>query len=351
MAVAFQRLRKLAREALWLAGSTLLLPAAGHSQSVVLEAPGGTAFQSITPLLTVRTAGLGPDRPLLVTVQLSTTPDFTQVVFDSAFTKADSVFAVQVTRPLASEAQLYARARVRAFAGPIIDSPVLGPRTVPAWLRLVTPNSPAGDGFEIRRPEFVWRSAPVLAALGPWRYDVEITVAGRPDVAVAGLLDTTWHPLIDLQANTSYAWNVRAYLPGGQSIRQFSLRTFVITEPALPTSTLLFQNFPNPFPSATSFNTCFWFDVREPGADISLDVLDIRGTLVKTIVPAADGTRRFEPGRYGRGAPGAASNCDNRFVWDATANDGRTVAPGVYLARFRAGNGAPSFRRIVFVGR
>jgi hypothetical protein len=38
-------------------------------------------------------------------------------------------------------------------------------------------------------------------------------------------------------------------------------------------------------------------------------------------------------------------------VWDGTAGDGRTVAPGVYLARFTANNAAPIFRRIVFRGR
>lgn len=332
-------------------GSTLALPTIAHAQSVLLEGPSGLNFPSITPLLTVRSAGLGPDRPLLVNVQLSNTPDFTQIVFDSAFTKTDTVFAVQITRPLASDAQLYLRARVRAFAGPIFDSPVVGPKVVPTWLRLVTPNSPAGDGFDVRRPQLVWSSAPVVSAAGPWRYDVEITSGGRPDVAVAGLRDSTWRPLVDLQANTSYRWNVRAYLPGGETTRQFSLGSFVITDPPLPTTTLLFQNFPNPFPTGTAFNTCFWFDVGTPGADISLDVLDLRGNLVKPIVPGNDGVRRFEAGRYGRGVPGAASNCDNRFVWDGTASDGRTVAPGIYLARFRAGNGAPTFRRIVFNGR
>jgi len=144
---------------------------------------------------------------------------------------------------------------------------------------------------------------------------------------------------------------VRASLGNGESVRVASVGSFVITDPPLPTTTLLYQNFPNPFPSAASFVTCFWFDVGAPGARVALDVLDLRGNLVKNIVPGSDGVSRFDAGRYGRGAAGSASNCDNRFVWDGTGTDGRTVAPGVYLARFRADGGAPTFRRIVFRGR
>jgi hypothetical protein len=328
-----------------------LAPAALQAQLVVLDGPNGATLPSVTPTLEFRASGLGPARPLEVRIQISTTPDFVGLVLDSTITSADTAFTVQVTRPLPSETQVYWRARARALAGLVYESVVTGPRAVPAWLQLVTPNSPTGNSFDIRRPLFVWRSAPVTAATGPWRYDVELTSAGRPEVGVAGLSDTTFRPAIDLQANTSYRWSVRAFLRNGESVRVASAGSFVITDPPLPTTTLLYQNFPNPFPTANAFATCFWFDVGEPGATVSLDVLDLRGNLVKTIVPASDGVRDFTPGRYGRGLAGGASNCDNRFVWDATANDGRTVAPGVYLARFRAGTGAPIFRRIVFVGR
>lgn len=344
------RVRRWGAVLLHVCGAVGLAPPA-FAQRVVFDGTPPGVLPSITPLLQLRAEGLGPDRPLLVNVQFSLTADFAQVVFDTAFTKTDSVFAVQITRPLPSEAVLYWRARVRAFAGPIVESAVIGPRTVPAWLRLVSPNSPAGDGFEIRRPQFVWRSAPVLASLGPWTYELELLNTGRPDLAVAGLRDTTYRPTNDLQANTSYRWNVRASLPGGASIRAYSVGSFVITDPPLPTTTLLFQNFPNPFPTASAFSTCFWFDVGEPGATISLDVLDLRGNLVKSVVPGGDGVQTFAPGRYGRGLPGASSNCDNRFVWDGTASDGRIVAPGVYIARFRANTGATTIRRIVFTGR
>jgi hypothetical protein len=322
-----------------------------RAQIVVLDGPTGVDLPSATPTLQFRASGLGPARPLEVRIQISTTPDFVGLVLDSIITSTDTAFTVQVTRLLPSEGAVYWRARARALAGLVYESAITGPRTVPPWLQLVTPNSPTGNSFDLRRPQFVWRSARVTAATGPWRYDVELTSAGRPEVGVSGLSDTTFRPTIDLQANTSYRWSVRAYLRNGESIRVGSAGSFVITDPPLPTTTLLYQNFPNPFPSESAFATCFWFDVGEAGATVSLDVLDLRGNLVKTIVPASDGVRDFAPGRYGRGLAGSASNCDNRFVWDATASDGRTVAPGVYLARFRAGAAAPTFRRIVFLGR
>jgi hypothetical protein len=246
---------------------------------------------------------------------------------------------------------VYWRVAARSFLGPQALSNSSGARQVPSWLSLISPNSPVGNAFDIRRPLLVWRVAPVVNSIGPWRFDLEITTAGRPEVAASGVRDTTFRPFSELQANTSYRWNVRASLPNGANIRVYSQGSFVITDPPLPTTTLSYQNFPNPFPTAATQSTCFWFDVGEDGVLVSLDVLDLRGNLVKRIVPADDGVERFDAGRYGRGAPGASSNCDNRFVWDGTATDGRTVAPGVYLARFRTNKGAPTYRKIVFTGR
>ena len=334
---------------LWLAAG--LAPSALRAQVVIVDGPGQGVLPSLTPLLQVRAIGLGPARPIQYNVQVATTPDFTSLVLDSTFNAPDTVVAVQITRPLPSEATVYWRVAARSFLGPQALSNSSGARQVPSWLSLITPNSPVGNAFDIRRPLLVWRVAPVVNSIGPWRFDLEITTAGRPEVAASGVRDTTFRPFSELQANTSYRWNVRATLPNGANIRVYSQGSFVITDPPLPTTTLSYQNFPNPFPTAATQSTCFWFDVGEDGVLVSLDVLDLRGNLVKRIVPADDGVERFDAGRYGRGAPGASSNCDNRFVWDGTATDGRTVAPGVYLARFRTNKGAPTYRKIVFTGR
>lgn len=328
-----------------------LAPSALRAQTVIVDGPTQAVLPSLTPTLQVRAIGLGPSRPIQYNLQVATTPDFSVLVLDSTFNSPDSSLTVQITRPLPSQATVYWRVGARSFVGPQAQSQSSGARVVPSWLTLVEPNSPQGNRYDIRRPLFAWSSAPITAATGPWRYELEILNVGRPEVGVTNLRDTTYRPTSDLQANASYRWNLRAILPNGESIRVYSQASFVITDPLLPTTTLLYQNFPNPFPSAVAFATCFWFDVGDGGASISLDVLDLRGNLVRSVVPGDDGVKTFEPGRYGRGAPGASSNCDNRFVWDGTAADGRTVAPGVYLARFRANNGAPTFRRIVFKGR
>jgi hypothetical protein len=329
------------------------LPRLLPGQSVIVDGPTAALLPSITPALVVRALGFANARPLRVRVQIATSVDFgpASIAVDSSFTTSDTTIAVQITRALPSDGTVYWRAGIQGTSGASADSPVTGPRTVPTWLTLITPNSPAGDIFDLRRPVFVWKSARVTPAAGPWTYTVEITNAGRPEQATSGLRDTTFRAATNLQANTSYRWSVRATLPSGEFVRVASLASFLIVDPPLPTTTILYQNFPNPFPSATAFSTCFWFDVGEPGGDVSLDVLDLRGNVVRTIVPALDGATRFAAGRYGRGAPGAGSNCDNRFVWDGTASDGRTVAPGVYVARFSSGTGAPTFRRILFKGR
>ncbi|MBL0938057.1 MAG: hypothetical protein IBJ03_04125 [Gemmatimonadaceae bacterium] len=326
------------------------LPSAVRAQTILLEGPPTAILPSITPAFQLLAIGLGPARPLEVRLQISTTPDFVGLVLDSVFSKTDTSFSIQVTRPLPSNEQVYWRARVRALAGLSYESVITGPRRVPDWLALIAPTSMEGN---IRRPLFIWRSAPVTAATGPWRYDVEIatTREGLVEVAASGLTDTTFRPPLDLQANRSYKWSVRAYLRGGESVQEQSAISFVIRDPPLPTTTILYQNFPNPFPSPTSFNTCFWFDIGEGGARVRLDVLDLRGTQIRRIVPASDGIQDFPAGRYGRGPIGGDTNCDNRFIWDGLAEDGRTVAPGVYLVRFQTGTSAPIFRRIVFKGR
>jgi hypothetical protein len=329
----------------------LLSPWGLRGQSVLLDGPSSYTLPAITPAFQFRAQGVGAQLPLQVTVQVTTTPDFSSLLVDSTFTTSDTVFTLQIARALPSEALVYWRARVRTADGVLLTSPALGPRQIPTWLQLITPNSITGNSFDTRRPLLVWRSAPVAAATGPWRYDVEITSGGRSEIAVSGLTDTLFRPPVDLQANTSYRWSVRAALRSGEFVRVSSQGSFVITDPPLPTTTLLYQNFPNPFPSAAAFATCFWFDVGAPGATISLDITDLRGTVVRSLIPGPDGVSRFDPGRYGRGVAGAQSNCDNRFVWDGTATDGRTVAPGVYLARFRSSDGAVNIRRIVFLGR
>lgn len=116
----------------------------------------------------------------------------------------------------------------------------------------------------------------------------------------------------------------------------------------LPRATLLFPNFPNPFPAAGQEVTCLWFDLSATGA-VELQILDLRGHLVRRLIPGPDFHGILPAGRYGRGDAGG-STCDPRLTWDGTTSDGRIVPPGVYLTKLNA-SGRSFFRRIVFRGR
>jgi hypothetical protein len=117
-----------------------------------------------------------------------------------------------------------------------------------------------------------------------------------------------------------------------------------------PPINLLYQNFPNPFPGTTSRVTCFWFDLAQRSDNVTLAVYDLRGRLVRTIVPSASVPSTLDAGYYGRSANSSgAGGCDARFTWDGKGSDGRGVPPGVYLVRLHAGN-AWQTKKIVFRG-
>lgn len=327
-----------------------LLPRTADAQTLIVDGPAGPALPTLTPEFTVRALGLAPaDRPLVFTLFIMRTPiDDGAYIETVSFSSTDTIASTLLRRLLPSSATVYWKARAALPDGRVLESAVSGPRFVPRWLALIEPNSPLGDTFDTRRPRLVWRSARIDPAFGEWIYDIQILNNERTEQAAGGLRDTVYVPSDELQANAPYRWQVRATVSGtGENVTQRNLASFFISDPALPTTTLFYQNFPNPFPSPTSFTTCFWFDVGSKGARVSLDVVDLRGTLVKTIVPPTD----FTPGKYGQGAAGSANNCDNRFVWNGTATDGRSVANGIYLARFIASGSRPVFKKIVFLGR
>ena len=113
--------------------------------------------------------------------------------------------------------------------------------------------------------------------------------------------------------------------------------------------TLLYQNFPNPFPAASSRTTCLWFDLRTTG-HVELTIHDLRGHRVRTIVPG-ELPGDLAAGRYGRASPLDATGCDARLTWDGTADDGRVVPAGVYLLRFKTDSEREIVKKILFLGR
>jgi len=239
---------------------------------------------------------------------------------------------------------------VIALAAPIRPAAAQLPGTDGPLLTLIFPNSPTGTTLETRRPRFVWSSAPVATPPGPWLYDVEIVNVATGEAVIARRLkDTTFVPGFDLESNTSYRWAVTARLITGDTVRVESSATFVIVDAETPLVTLLYQNFPNPFPTPRTATTCVWFDLRAPGR-VRLDVYDLRGNHVRSLVPSGEVGGELQAGRYGRAAPASDTGCASRFAWDGRATDGTHVPSGVYLLRLRA-DGVDAVRRMLYRGR
>jgi hypothetical protein len=112
--------------------------------------------------------------------------------------------------------------------------------------------------------------------------------------------------------------------------------------------TVLFQNFPNPFPSADDGqgDTRIWFDLsaRSP---VELSVFDLRGRLVRRLIPRSGCSEVvLDPGLYGRDETATPDPC-MQLDWDARDDGGNVVPTGVYLLRLKAA-GTETVRRIVY---
>jgi hypothetical protein len=245
---------------------------------------------------------------------------------------------------------VYWRVDARAATGATATTGRVGPVTLPAWAELTTLSTPGGTiTFDVQ-PTFQWTPAAVASPPGPFGYELFVRRVGesRDDVAVAGLTGTQYTLTAPLERSVSYTWSllVRA---GPDTSRVRSAGSFLIADPSTPPATLLYQNFPNPFPGAGRDDTCLWFDLASATV-VELDVLDVRGALVRRFIPGPDFPALLTAGRYGRSVISGGGVCDPRLVWDGRTADGRDVPPGVYLYRLRAG-GTVQFKRIVFRGR
>jgi hypothetical protein len=306
---------------------------------------------TITPTITIRaTLQPGDSPPVALGVRASTSPlALGQIVLDTSVAASDSA-QIRLMKPLPSGATLYFRSYARTADGTIIQSAPSPPRLVPRWLTLVSPNAPNGAILEDQTPRFVWSSARVGNPPGPWTYEFSVVhTAGGPPIFSTTTTDTSLTFPFLLDFNTSYRWAVTASLQDQSTQRVTSTSSFVVIDETLPRVTLLYQTFPNPFPSLTADFACIWFDLAE-SASVTLDVLDIRTNLVTRIFPRPGGsTAPLAPGKYGR-AVNSASLCSGDFTWDGTDQRGRSVIPGLYLLRMRTG-GREFVRRMLFEGR
>jgi hypothetical protein len=315
--------------------------AAGVSDTVTPIAPLASPLTSITPTFTWTTSLANP-----VTFRLRIARDggFAAPVLDTVL-GSDTTF--DLSRPLKPGPMFW---RVDATtASDTASTGRVGPLAVPGWATLTSLSAPGGTVTDSVQPTFTWSSPAVPAPPGPFRYDLFVQRVSEPlpEFGVAGLTGASFRLPVPLERNTSYRWYLVAHLGSDTSLAP-SQGPFLVLDGSTPSATLLYQNFPNPFPGAGRDSTCLWFDLATTGV-VELEILDLRGHAVRRFVPGPDFPAFLTPGRYGRGAAGSAT-CDPRLMWDGRADDGRLLPAGVYVYKLKA-PGIVLFKRIVFRGK
>jgi len=95
---------------------------------------------------------------------------------------------------------------------------------------------------------------------------------------------------------------------------------------AIPSEIQLRQNFPNPFNPETTIQYAI---PAGSSGNVTLNVYDLRGALVRTLVDQIN-----EPGVYS-------------IVWDGTDKDGNKVSSGIYIFQLQAGQFTKSNKMIL----
>jgi subtilisin family serine protease len=323
------------------------LAAATFPYGIVLASPGpDSILPSITPTFSWGTPGV-PPFGLPVTYRLTITrTDTVPPLLDTTLQGTQAT----LRQPQPPGAHLrYALRATGADTAVLTLAPVAAYR-VPAWADLLTLDEPAGSTIRDPRPTFRWSAPAVLSPPGPFKFDVEIFRTDTREVVfrAAGLDTMSYTPPSDLELNTPYRWRVRSHLASDTATTE-SRGAFLVVDASIPPVTLLFQNFPNPFPNPAIglWATCFWFDLATTGT-VRLEILDLRGHLVHRLIPPAF-TDPLPAGRYGRPGPAGGGRCDPSLEWDGRAEDGELVPQGIYLAKLVTPDGT-FFKRMVFLG-
>jgi hypothetical protein len=333
---------------LWAVGLLALgLPrVAVHHADVTPLAPLPPTLASITPDF-AWSAGSIPGFVPPVTYRLRIARDS-----NLAAPVVDTVLTLEqygLRRPQQPGSPLFWQVDATDATGLTASTRLVGPIAVPAWVRLTALADPAGSATSELQPTFTWTPTPIASPPGPLRYDFFLQRNNNPAIlsGVSGLTDTSFQVPTPLERNTTYRWGVVVHAGADSSIVT-APAPFVVLDGGSPPATLLYQNFPNPFPTTSHTTTCIWFDLALPGA-VTLDVLDLRGGVVRRLLPSSDFPPMLAAGRYGRG-PSGDGLCDPRLSWDGRADDGQWVPAGVYLYKLKFG-GVVQFKRIVYLGR
>src|SRR6266481_939957 len=246
--------------------------------------PAAGPLTTITPTFSW-TAGTVPPSATPVTYRLRISRDSTLAapIADTALTA--QVFALTgALKP----GNVFWRVDATAASGETATSGLIGPVIVPAWATLTSLSNPAGLVIDTAQPTLTWRPVGVATPPGPLTFDLDVqrVATGITDFNVANLTDATFRLTQPLERNTAYRWFLTVHAGPDTSIIK-SQGSFLVVDLGMPTSTLLYQNFPNPFPAAGRDSTCIWFDLPIAGS-VQLDILDLRGTRVRRFVPGPD---------------------------------------------------------------
>jgi hypothetical protein len=226
---------------------------------------------------------------------------------------------------------------------------------VPSWVRLLSLNEPEAVFTEDARPQLDWAPLSAPEPIGPFIYDVQIISVANNEIVqqMRNLTSASVRVTEPLTPNQAYRWRVIARTKTGVADTVLSRAPFVIQSAEAPPATILYQNFPNPFPSfAGGRSTRIWFDLAYDGP-VELAVYDLRGRLVRRLIPARTdcGVVSLKAGLYGRSGQLINSIVDEGCAltsWDGVDARGQTVPRGVYLLRLQAG-GLAEVRRMLFM--
>ena len=322
--------------------------AATFPDGVVPLAPLPPRLASVTPTFQWSAPGVpGFASPVTYRLRVARDSGFAAPRLDTTLVDQSSALVRRPYKP--GGAPLYWRVDATAATGVTATTGVVGPITVPPWATPLAFSSPAGTSTADPMPALVWTSPAVVVPPGPFQYDLFVLRAGDqiPVYATVGLPDTAFRVPVALERGIPFFWRLVVHAGADTSLVS-SQGTFLVLDPSVPPTTILYQNFPNPFPAVGRDSTCIWFDLAA-ASRTELVILDLRGSPVRHLVPGADFPAVLDAGRYGRG-PAGGPVCDPRLMWDGRADDGRVVPAGVYLYKLQVG-GVILFKRLVFLGK
>jgi subtilisin family serine protease len=322
--------------------------AASFPRGLVISSPADSILTSVTPLIVWDAPGVPSfARPLTYRARVTTDTTLSSVLVDTTLSEPE----LQLSTVLMPGDQIVIQLSATAASSLTLTMPASDPYVAPDWATLLTFNDPQGATVRERRPTLKWSSPSVINPPGPFTYDVTVFRVDNqfPAAAVTDYTGTEYTLTQDLDLNTPYKWRVISRLNSDSTVSE-SQSTFLVVDESIPTKTLLFQNFPNPFPNRVTGAraTCIWFDLAHSGA-VQLDILDVRGLVVRNIIPGTEFPEILDAGRYGRGVSEQEGTCDGRLQWNGTDNEGHRVTRGIYLARLKTPDGT-FLKRIVFMG-